>query len=137
MALIYKYTLLCDEVRQENNGKFMILGVYTPDIIVPAVPFALPSLSFFNVLESDEAGTFEFTLRLSVGGNQLVTAGGQVGMAAAGVVALPLRFGPVHLQVDGEYVFVFESPALDEPAEFRFRVVVRPPGGDVRPVVLH
>jgi len=65
MALIHQYTLLCDEVRQENNGKFFIIGLYTPDVAVPAVPFALPALSFFNVIKSDAPGTFEFTFKFT------------------------------------------------------------------------
>ena len=34
MSITHKYTLLCDEFRQENNGKFFIIGLYTPDIAV-------------------------------------------------------------------------------------------------------
>ena len=32
MAMKHLYTLMCDEVRVENNGKLMIIGVYTPDM---------------------------------------------------------------------------------------------------------
>lgn len=40
------YWLLCDMIRREDNGKLIIVGLYTPDIIVPAVPVTLPMLSF-------------------------------------------------------------------------------------------
>lgn len=40
------YWLLCDTIRREDSGKLIIVGLYTPDIIVPAVPVTLPMLSF-------------------------------------------------------------------------------------------
>jgi hypothetical protein len=40
------YWLLCDIVRREDNGKLVIVGLYTPDILVREVPFTLPVLSF-------------------------------------------------------------------------------------------
>ncbi|MDD5558081.1 hypothetical protein [Candidatus Methylomirabilis sp.] len=40
------YWLLCDTVRREDSGKLIIVGVYMPDIGVPAVPMTLPMLSF-------------------------------------------------------------------------------------------
>jgi hypothetical protein len=137
MALIHKYTLLCDEVRQENNGKYIVLGLYTPDIVVPALPFVLPSLSFFCVFDSDVAGQVDFNARLSARDNRIAAAGGQVVLVNPGILALPLRLGPVQLQADGEYLFVFESSSLDEPAVHRFRVIVRPPvvGGGQQEVV--
>jgi hypothetical protein len=47
VAINQKYILVCDEVRQENNGKFMVIGLYTPDMTLPQIPFVLPSLTFF------------------------------------------------------------------------------------------
>ena len=137
MALTYKYTLLCDEIRQEINGKYIVLGLYTPDIVIPGVPFVLPSLSFFCVLESDEAGEFDFAVQLSTGANRLAAAGGRVNLLNPGSAALPLRFGPLQIQTGGPYVFTFESPQLDQPIEHRFQVIVRPPlvGGGQQEVV--
>jgi hypothetical protein len=38
---------LCDEVRREDNGKLLIIGMYLGAILVPRVPFRMPRLSFF------------------------------------------------------------------------------------------
>jgi hypothetical protein len=137
MALTYKYTLLCDDIRQEINGKYLILGLYTPDVVVPAVPTVLPSLSFLVVVESDVAGQFEFEVALKAGANRIAAAGGGVQLLNPGVAVLPFKFGPIQLQVAGEYVFSFESPQLDDPAEFEFKVIARPPvvGGGQQEVV--
>jgi hypothetical protein len=45
-------TLVCDEVRVEHNGKLILLGVYTPNILVPQIPFTFPILTFFQLLDS-------------------------------------------------------------------------------------
>ena len=39
---------LCDEIRREDNGKFLFIGVYTGHVLVPRLPFDLPTLTFFT-----------------------------------------------------------------------------------------
>jgi len=56
VPISHKYTLVCEDVRQEINGKFIILGLYTPDIVVFQIPTMLPSLTFFQCLESGRPG---------------------------------------------------------------------------------
>lgn len=45
MAWEHKYTLLCDDVRREDNGKLIILGLYFGVITVPQFPATLPLLT--------------------------------------------------------------------------------------------
>ena len=40
--------ILCDEIRREDNGKFVFIGVYTGHVLVPRLPFDLPTLTFFT-----------------------------------------------------------------------------------------
>jgi hypothetical protein len=41
------YALVCDDIRQENTGKYIYTGVYTNDIIIYApIPVSLPKLGF-------------------------------------------------------------------------------------------
>jgi hypothetical protein len=56
--------ILCDEVRREDNGKLLIIGMYLGAILVPRVPFRMPRLSFFlkwNTYGSLPAGDFRLT----------------------------------------------------------------------------
>ncbi len=39
--------IVCDEVRREDNGKLLVIGMYLGSILVPQVPFRMPKLSFF------------------------------------------------------------------------------------------
>lgn len=39
--------ILCDEIRREDNGKLFVVGMYLGAILVPRLPFRMPSLTFF------------------------------------------------------------------------------------------
>lgn len=41
------YSVLCDEVRREDNGKWILLGLFD-DWSVPAFPFEIPRCSIVN-----------------------------------------------------------------------------------------
>lgn len=140
MALTHRYTLLCDEIRQENNGKFIIVGMYTPDLTVTAIPFAVPVLSFFVCLDADAGGTAEINFRLTHGNNILAGGSGRVGIARAGMVVLPLRFGPLQLPGAGTYAFTLEVVGQPEPFTTNFDVVLMAhgqPGLPPAPGVVH
>lgn len=64
MPASIRATLMCDDIRVENNGKLILIGVYTPSPLVPQIPFVFPSLSFFQIWEADAAGEFQFRARL-------------------------------------------------------------------------
>ncbi len=56
--------ILCDEVRREDNGKLLVIGMYLGSILVPQVPFRMPRLSFFckwKTYGSLPAGDFRLT----------------------------------------------------------------------------
>jgi hypothetical protein len=56
MAITHKYTIMCDQVRREDNGKLMFLGIYEDGFGVPQLPAVLPGLMFALRLESDRPG---------------------------------------------------------------------------------
>ena len=105
MALHLKTTLLCDDIRQEDNGKFMIIGVYTPNMTVPQIPFVLPSLSFFLIFDADGPGkhAIKFNLNHLETGRSLVGGMGQIGVKRAGTAVMPLKLGNAQFQAVGSY----------------------------------
>lgn len=51
----YGYTIFCDDIRQEADGKIALMGVYGPDMNVPQFPFLLPFFCFaVRYIESPE-----------------------------------------------------------------------------------
>lgn len=46
--------IVCDDVRREANGKEILIGVYSRDILVQSTPIVLPQLTFRIVLEIEK-----------------------------------------------------------------------------------
>jgi len=126
MAIKHKYTLLCDQIRIENNAKFIIIGLYTPDITVPMIPFTLPTLAFFVCLESDGPSTWDISFQLTHSGNVLAGGSGKVDVTRAGMVALPINLGAVNFPADGKYTFSLQIAGHPEPMLLNFAVVLNP-----------
>jgi len=127
MALSAKYVLVCDDFRREDNGKFLVVGLYTPDIAVPMVPFGMPTLTFFAMLEADRPGDYSFRAKLQ----HMET--GQVVVQAMGIIPVvdpnqpiicPIKFGGVMLGNHGTYSFSLEIDGQREPIITTFRVLL-------------
>jgi hypothetical protein len=108
MAINHKYTLVCDDIRQENNGKFILIGLYMGNITVPHVPFVLPSIAFFQVFEADRLGNFTFKMRLERmdTGQALVEGMGMLSVQKPGPGVTPIKFAPVPLPMFGTYSLI-------------------------------
>ena len=120
-----KYTIICDEVRQENNGKFIILGVYMGTITIPQIPFVLPSLTFFQLLESDRVGMFNVRMKLQhlETGKNLVEGMGGINIVRPGQAINALRLPNVPLIAAGTY-FVIEIEHERNPIIVPFDVML-------------
>lgn len=127
MAIKHKYTIMCDEVRREDNGKFMILGMYNEAIGLPQIPFVMPALTFFQYLESDRPGMFHFKMRIEhlESGSRLVEGGGQLMFPKPGLGLNHMRLGNLVLTNPGMYNFVIEIEGQqNEPIIFPFNVIL-------------
>jgi hypothetical protein len=128
MAIVHRYTLICDEVRQENNGKFIVIGLYTATITVPQLPFVFPFLTFFMFVNADRPGNFQLRLRLEnmETGQRLIEGMGMLGVQKPGMGATPIRVGPVPIQSVGTYNFVVTIENEPEPIITSFEVILAP-----------
>lgn len=50
-----RYAIVCDDVRVEDNGKLILIGVYSDEILFPKFPMAI-SLAFWIEFESIGVG---------------------------------------------------------------------------------
>src|SRR5271157_1783073 len=107
MAINAKYVLMCDEIRIENNGKIILLGLYMPDMTVPQLPFMIPSLTFFIVLESDRPGNIQvrFAIQLLDSGQNLAEGMGAAVFPKPGLGVMPIQLRNFPIQTAGNYVF--------------------------------
>lgn len=51
---IYADVLFCDDIRNELGGKISLMGLYTKDLVVPEIPYILPTLGLFVTLAFDD-----------------------------------------------------------------------------------
>ena len=56
-------TLVCDDIRQEVEGKASIMGVYNQHIVVSCLPYIFPKLGFFSSFKNlPEKSNFSFVI---------------------------------------------------------------------------
>jgi hypothetical protein len=58
-------TVFCDDIRVENNGKLILIGVYQEDLIPAFLPQML-GLSLWSRLDGVAKGSYDITLRVGV-----------------------------------------------------------------------
>lgn len=129
MAITHQYTLVCDDVRQENTGKFIIVGLYTSTMGIPQIPFVLPFLTFFMFVNADrpEQASFRMRLERMENGQRLVEGMGMIAVQRPGIGASPMRVGPIQFQATGMYSFVVDIEGLRDPIITSFEVILAPP----------
>jgi len=128
MAITHKYTLICDDVRQENNGKLIVIGLYLPDIAAFQIPVLLPSLTFIQALESDRPGQWTFRMKLThlESGHQVAEAMGAINVAQPGLAVSVVKFGNVTFDRLGTYNMTLTIEEHREPILVSFNVILAP-----------
>lgn len=123
------FTLVCDDVRREDTGKLLFVGVYLPDILVPHVPFVFPQIVFFQLFEWLSVG--RHTIRGSLhcltseGIAQVAGISSHVEITQPGIAPHFFRFNHFTVERPGEYVFRLCSEGQQDPfLEHRFQVYV-------------
>jgi hypothetical protein len=126
MALTKEYIVLCDEVRQEINGKFLLLGVYTPDIAVAQLPMIIPVLTFFVVMQDDRPDQHQFRLSVQHLETGQIVAQGMGGFRTPrpGLVPLPVRVSPIQFTNAGAYTFSLYMDNANDPITYSFNVLL-------------
>lgn len=123
-----KHVILCDEIRQEDNGKMLVVGMYTGQVVVPTLPFNHTVLTFFCqwqlAPDCGLAGVFEL---YSPEGEKIREVVSPVadslppeGTAFMGIAVRNFRF-----ETEGEYVFAFNPIQGRRRSLYRFSVVDR------------
>jgi len=111
MAVTHKYSIVCDEVRREDNGKLLIIGMYSNSvIIVPSFPAVLPSLTILSVFEGNrpESMPFRLEIRRLENNQKAAEAQGFANIQQPGEGLMPVRFSPMVFQESGSYTAQLE-----------------------------
>lgn len=66
--------VLCDDIRQEISGKYVLVGVYGADIVVPGFPTQL-FLSWWMMISPKIVGSLKGSVRILHSGGATLTQG--------------------------------------------------------------
>lgn len=72
--LSIKYAVICDDIRREDNGKQILIGVYSEDIIVSSFPAQL-NLAMWLQCKAENSGEVNFDFRALRDGNDEIFKG--------------------------------------------------------------
>ena len=95
-----RYAFLCDDFRQEKNGKYIFIGVYSDSISVNGFPATLV-LSLVPYFESAAVGTYETEFEIKYNDKTLAKAIGRVNSQSNGGAFTPFQMHPLELQASG------------------------------------
>jgi hypothetical protein len=124
VALSLRSTLICDDIRREDNGKLFFVGVYTPGIRFAQLPASI-ALCAFQVWEADAPGSHQFRLLLRHVETGRILLDGQATMEVprAGAGYLTLKLGELRFEAVGDHQLLFMLDGVDTPVgEHRFGV---------------
>ena len=127
MALTLRHTLICDELRIENNGKLILIGVYGEHIIVPQIPFVFPSMTFVQWLDSERPDQMQFRSSVShlESGQEIAQAAGMIQIPTKGTGLAVIGFRPIRFDRLGAYTFTVTYEG-QEPIATPFEVSLPP-----------
>jgi hypothetical protein len=123
MSKISADVLFCDDIRQETNGKFILIGVYTGDLIPGLVPATIPMAMLLRI-HGLNSGKHQFRMTLELDGTIVLEQNGGTEQAGDNVpIALIFSNFPIQLNgpgkllarvtIDGEKILAGHLNILD------------------------
>ena len=120
--------IICDDIRTEQNGKHILIGVYGGDIVVSELPVTLP-LAFWIEFLPKRAGEFRFDLRMEVPGSapslELNGIGATTTNLDPGSMVLAPR--PYVIQAEGRLQLQLRSSSVGRWKTFKAKQIMRGP----------
>jgi hypothetical protein len=119
-TVLFEALVLCDDIRFENNGKLLLIGVYSDVVQVFKLPLQLRSLGLAVRARAMSRGRIAFTVTASdPQGNNLLEANGEMNYEGepGRSIWLPIVMGPTLLTTEGTYgvrIVLGDAPAIHE-----------------------
>lgn len=109
----HETTLLLDDIREEKNEKFSLIGLYARDIILDTtvLPLILPKLCFFTRIYGGEG---DFNINYSIqdpDGEELLAS-------------LPTQAINAKNETFGNLVFILSPFNIKKLGEYKFRILI-------------
>ena len=112
IKLSIRNAVICEDVRQYNNNKFIIIGVYSNDIVADSFPATI-NLSLYSEILIDRVGVFQVYARILVNDTMIVSAELAFSGRGPNDVATVI-FPPVVLHLPSESIVTFQISTDNE-----------------------
>ena len=138
-AVIFQALVVCDDIRFENNGKLLLIGVYSDVVQVLKLPLQLRSLGLAVRAKVMSAGRISFSVSATdPQGNSLLEANGEMNYEGepGRTIWLPIVMGPALLTTEGSYnvrVALGDTPAIHETFVVKKAPTPEPPQAGLAP----
>lgn len=119
-AVVFQAFVLCDDIRFENNGKLLLIGVYSDVVQVFKLPLQMRSLGLAVRAKAMSAGRITFSVTATdPQGNTLLEANGEMNYEGepGRTIWLPIVMGPALLTTEGTYgvrIALGDAPPIHE-----------------------
>ena len=119
-SIEFEALVLCDDVRFENNGKLLLIGVYSDLVQVVNLPLQMRSIGLAIKARVREVGKFQFSVSVAdPQGNKLLDANGELNYEgeAGRTIWFPVVMGPALLTIEGSYtvrIALGDGPFVEE-----------------------
>jgi hypothetical protein len=119
-TVLFEALVLCDDIRFENNGKLLLIGVYSDVVQVFKLPLQLRSLGLAVRARVMARGRIAFTVTATdPQGNSLLEANGEMNYEGepGRTIWLPIVMGPALLTTEGQYgvrIALGDAPPIHE-----------------------
>ena len=87
--------LLCDEVRQEDNGKFIAIGIYRGSVQFSKFPTGKGFTVLFQIKDMKPAENYSLGFKVLVGGKKIQEIAGTLTNTSPGIEWLPVQINAV------------------------------------------
>jgi Family of unknown function (DUF6941) len=107
--------IICDDIRREDNGKELLIGVYSGVIIAPRLPAVLRQMACRIEYEWNGSLTHSFKLAVTTADDKtIVEATGDAALSnPADPAGLSISLGPIHFDAPAKFKIKF---GIDGPA---------------------
>ena len=118
--ILFEALVLCDDVRFENNGKLLLIGVYSDVVQVQKLPLQMRSIGLAIKAKVLETGKFPFSVSVAdPQGNKLLDASGELNYEGepGRTIWFPVVMGPALLTIEGTYavrISLGDGPYVEE-----------------------
>jgi hypothetical protein len=119
-AIVFDSLVLCDDVRFENNGKLLLIGVYSDVVQVMKLPLQMRSIGLAIKAKVLSTGRYSFSVSVAdPQGNQLLDANGELNYEGepGRTIWFPVVMGPALLTTEGAYavrISLGDAPPVHE-----------------------